>query len=223
MEKKAMQEDFIGKAAEEGEKKMEEAREEVEAREEEKCKEVPERAGSLEKESLDKKKEEEKEEEKEEDAAAESSEKECSVLEESAAEKASPGECCADGELGGLASREDCKEGVTERRKDEEDPDRFDVHFFLGVLDECMFLYIAFLCGSQAKSFLLGLGVYFLMELKRVVVAACVGDGSGPVPFSRLERDDKAVRACYKRSVWLDSLLTLSCCVAVKMGWIALW
>ena len=130
--------------------------------------------------------------------------------EDSRAEDASPGERYAGGKLEEAAS------------KDGEDLSKFDVHFFLGVLDECMFLYVAFLCGSQAKSFLLGLGVYFLMELKRVVVAACVGDGSGPVPFSRLEHDDKAVRACYKRSVWLDSLLTLGCCVAVKMGWVAL-
>lgn len=199
-----MQESFVSRSA--GDEKLEEKPEEKKSREASGC------ARSL-GESL----------EKRDAAAAESSKNECRVLEEDTAAEASLGECCADGELEGLASKEGCEERDARECKDEEDPDKFDVHFFLGLLDECMFLYIAFLCGSQAKSFLLGLGVYFLMELKRVAAAACVGDGHGPVSFSRLEHDDKAVHVCYKRSVWLDSLLTLGCCVAVKMGWVAIW
>lgn len=207
-----MQEDLASRAVAEEDAKMEEAGLEKEGHSI-----VLEHAGSSGQQGDEEQKKRSLEEKmKNEKSAGESCEKGsiCSEKpeskEDSRAEEASPGERYASGKLAEDAS------------KDGEDLSKFDVHFFLGVLDECMFLYVAFLCGSQAKSFLLGLGVYFLMELKRVVVAACVGDGSGPVPFSRLEHDDKAVQACYKRSAWLDSLLTLGCCVAVKMGWVAL-
>lgn len=127
------------------------------------------------------------------------------------------GGCCA-GEQPG----ESAEEKENEEERSSEDLGKLDVHFALGLLDECMFFWAAFMCGSQAGSLCVGLGTWVLMELKRTVVAAAVGCGSGPVSFSALGQSGSLARACLRHSVWLDALLTLGCCVALKMGWVSL-
>ena len=98
---------------------------------------------------------------------------------------------------------------------------KLDGNDILAFLDEGMMLYIGFLAGKQASSFIIGIAFFILMMMKKTFLAAMLGNGNGRVKVESLV-DKELATSCIKHSVWLDALINLGFIVALKYQWIML-
>lgn len=98
---------------------------------------------------------------------------------------------------------------------------KLDGNDILAFLDEGMMLYIGFLAGKQASSFVIGIAFFILMMMKKTFIAAMLGNGNGRVKVESLV-DKELATSCIKHSAWLDALINLGFIVALKYQWIML-